>query len=121
MLSTLKTRFLQAVLLLVPLFAGRPLDVDAQSPLLVEGHSVDLFRGEVLAMDFEARQSEYRAWKLLERRKVPSYNAQLGGVIVEFHRHLSKDEHYLVTNCSICRKYLSEIKSYSKKLEQAMK
>ena len=73
------------------------------------------------AMDFEARQSEYRAWKLLERRKVPSYNAQLGGVIVEFHRHLSKDEHYLVTNCSICRKYLSEIKSYSKKLEQAMK
>jgi hypothetical protein len=26
-----------------------------------------------------------------------------------------------VTNCSLCRKYLSQIKSYSKKLDQAMK
>jgi hypothetical protein len=52
---------------------------------------------------------------------VPVYNAHLNEALIEFHEHISKDEHYLVTNCGICRKYLSEIKSYSKKLEQAMK
>ena len=52
---------------------------------------------------------------------MPVYDAHLNGALIDFHKHLSKDEHYLVTNCGICRKYLSEIKSYSRKLEQAMK
>ena len=95
--------------------------LDAQWPSVLEGPNMDVFRGDLLAMAFEARQNEYLSWRLQDRRKVPSYNAQLGGVIVEFHKHISKDEHYLVTNCLICRKYLSEIKSYSKKIEQAMK
>jgi hypothetical protein len=75
----------------------------------------------VLGRDFEKRQNEFRAWKLEERRNVPVYNAHLSGALIDFHKHISKDEHYLVTNSGICRKYLSEIKSYSRKLEQAMK
>ena len=38
-----------------------------------------------------------------------------------FHKHIIKDDHYLVTNCALCRKYLKQIKSYSKKIDQAMK
>ena len=52
---------------------------------------------------------------------MPVYNAHLNGALIDFHNHISKDENCLVTNCGICRKDLSEIKSYSKKLEQAMK
>jgi len=75
----------------------------------------------MLGRDFEKRQNEFRAWKLQERRNVPVYNVHLNGALIDFHKHILKDEHYLLTNCGICRKYLSEIKSYSKKLEQAMK
>jgi len=56
---------------------------------------------------FEKRQNEFRARKLQERRNVPVYNAHLNGALIDFHNHISKDEHYLVTNCGICRKYLS--------------
>jgi len=41
--------------------------------------------------------------------------------VIEFHNHILKDEHYLLTNYGICRKYIGEIKSYSKKLDHAMK
>jgi len=70
---------------------------------------------------FKKRQSESRLWKEQERRRVAVYNVHLNGAVIDFHHHILKDEHYLVTNCGICRKDISEIKSYSKKLEQAMK
>ena len=81
----------------------------------------ELLRTQTLGRDSEKWQNGFRAWKLQERRNVPVYNARLNGALIEFHKHILKDEHYLVINCGICRKYLSEIKSYSKKLEQAMK
>jgi hypothetical protein len=56
-----------------------------------------------------------------ERRNVPVYNARLNSAVLAFHEHIIQDGHYLVTNCSLCRKHLSQIKSYSKKLDQAMK
>ena len=82
---------------------------------------LELLRGQLLGRDFERRQNEFRAWKLQERRRVPNYNAQLNGAVIDFHNHISKDDHYLLTNCGICRKYIGEIKSCTKKLEQAMK
>ena len=83
--------------------------------------SLELLEAQMRGRDFEKRQNDFRLWKLQERRKVPAYNAHLNGAVIEFHNHILKDEHYLLTNCGICRKYLGEIKSYSKKLQQAMK
>ena len=80
-----------------------------------------LRRAELTGIDFYNRQDAFHSWKQQERRRVPVYNARLNGVLIDFHKHISKDDHYLATNCGICRKYLHEIKSYSKKLEQAMK
>ncbi|MCI0420153.1 MAG: hypothetical protein L0312_13175 [Acidobacteria bacterium] len=106
------------------------------SPLLLAAHSVCLFsqwnpccadpRLEVLktylmGIEFQKRQREYQAWQERERRNVPTYNARLNGAVVAFHKHISKDNHYLTVNCSICRTYLQEIRSYSKKIEKAMK
>ena len=70
--------------------------------------------------EFEQRQNQYSSWKERERRNVPVYNARLNGALASFHKHIG-DDHYLFANCTICRKYLKEIKTYSKKLEQAMK
>lgn len=81
----------------------------------------ELLRAQMLGRDFKKLQGDSRLWKEQERRRVPVYNVHLNGAVIDFHNHILKDEHYLVTNCGICRKYISEIKSYSKKLEQAMK
>ena len=95
-------------------------------PVVVNAQLPDYLRLELLgtqmrAREFEQRRQDFRLWKLEERRRVPLYNVRLNGAVVDFHKHISKDEHYLLTNCGICRKYLAEIKSCSKKLERAMK
>ncbi|MCI0627848.1 MAG: hypothetical protein L0387_40395 [Acidobacteria bacterium] len=81
----------------------------------------EILKTQLMATEFKQRQMEYRAWQASERRNVPVYNARLNGAVIAFHKHIVKDDHYLATNCGLCRKYLQEIKSYSKKLEQAMK
>jgi len=117
MSSISKYRILRCNLaLLLP--ALRPAVLDAQMPNYLR---LELIQAQMLGRDFEQRQSNFRLWKLQERRKVPAYNAHLNGAVIEFHNHILKDEHYLLTNCGICRKYIGEIKSYSKKLDHAMK
>ena len=74
-----------------------------------------------MSAEFRKLQTECQTWQNLERRNVPVYNARLNGAVIAFHRHITKDDHYLITNCGSCRKYLEQIKLYSKKLVQAMK
>lgn len=117
MSSTTKYQILGCSLTL--LLALQPAVVlNAQMPNYLR---LDLLEAQMRRHDFEERQKDFRLWKLQERRKVPAYNAHLNGAVIGFHNHILKDEHYLLTNCGICRKYLGEIKSYSKKLQQAMK
>jgi hypothetical protein len=82
---------------------------------------LELLEAQQTGLEFQRRQTESRAWRDRERRNVPVYNARLNGAVLAFHKHIIQDDHYLVTNCSLCRKHLSQIKSYSKKLDQAMK
>ena len=82
---------------------------------------LELLQTQLMGIEFKQRQLESRAWRERERRNVPVYNARLNGAVLAFHKHIIKDGHYLITNCSLCRKHLSQIKSYSKKLDQAMK
>lgn len=91
----------------------------AQSPY--PNPVLELLRTRSLGIEFERKQAERRLWQQQERRQVPLYNARLNLAVIDFHKHILKDGHYLVTNCSLCRKYVKEIKSYSKKVEQAMK
>ena len=81
----------------------------------------ELLQTQQIAVEFQQKLRESRAWRDRERRNVPVYNARLNGAVLAFHKHIIQDGHYLVTNCSLCRKHLSQIKSYSKKLDQAMK
>lgn len=119
MSSTTTYRILGCSLALLLLLALRPIVVlNAQMPSYLR---LELLEAQMRGCDFAQRQNDYRLWKLQERRRVPAYNVHLNGAVVDFHNHILKDDHYLVTNCGICRKYLGEIKSYSKKLEQAMK
>ena len=117
MSSTSKCRILRCSLALL-LLVLPVVVLNAQTPSYLR---LELLRAQMLGRDFEQRQNDFRLWKLQERRRVPAYNAQLHGAVIDFHNHILKDEHYLLTNCGICRKYIGEIKSYSKKLEQAMK
>ena len=82
---------------------------------------LELLETQQSGREFRQRLLDSRAWRDRERRNVPVYDARLNGFVLAFHKHIIKDDHYLVTNCSLCRKYLSQIKSYSKKLDQAMK
>ena len=119
MSSTIQSRILGCSFALLLLLAFRSTVVlNAQMPNYLR---FELLRVQTLRRDFEERQNDSRWWKLQERRKVPLYNARLNGAVIEFHNHILKDEHYLLTNYGICRKYIGEIKSYSKKLDQAMK
>ena len=83
------------LLLLLLLLALRPAVLNAQMPNL----RLEELRTQLLARDFEQRQNDLRLWKLQERRNVPLYNARLNGDVIEFHNHILKDEHYLLTNC----------------------
>ena len=119
MSSIVTYRVLGCSLALLLLLALHPVVVlNAQLPDYLR---LELLRAQTLDRDFEQRQNDFSLWKLQERRRVPVYNAHLNGAVVDFHNHILKDEHYLATNCKICRKYIREIKSFSKKLEQAMK
>ena len=69
---------------------------------------------------FCTRAGRVSTGKARRAPQVPVYNARLNNAVIEFHKHISKDAHYLATNCHICRKYLKEIKSASKKLQSAM-
>ena len=82
---------------------------------------LELLQTQQIGSEFQQRRLDYRAWRDRERRNVPVYNARLNGAVLAFHKHIIQDGHYLVTNCSLCRKHLGQIKSYSKKLDQAMK
>ena len=82
---------------------------------------LELLEAQQTGIEFRQRLLESRAWRDRERRNVPVYNARLNGAVLAFHKHIIQDGHYLVTNCSLCRKHLSQIRSYSKKLDQAMK
>ena len=82
---------------------------------------LELLQTQLMGIEFKQRQLESQAWRERERRNVPVYNARLNVAVLAFHKHIIKDGHYLITNCSLCRKHLSQIKSYSKKLDQAMK
>jgi hypothetical protein len=81
----------------------------------------ELLKVQWVGIEFKQRQMEYRIWQASERRNVPVYNARLNGAVLAFHKHIVKDDHYLATNCGLCRKYLQQIRSYAKKIEQAMK
>ena len=118
MSSTTKYRILGCSLALLLLLALRSVVVNAQMPNSLR---LELLEAQMRRYEFDQRRNDFRLWKLQERRRVPVYNVHLNGAVIEFHNHIVKDEHYLVTNCRLCRKYIGEIKSYSKKLEQAMK
>ena len=74
-----------------------------------------------MGMQFQRLQMDSRAWHDRERRNVPIYNARLNIAVIAFHKHITQDDHYLITNCALCRKHLRQITSYSKKLDRAMK
>lgn len=101
------------------LFVTRP--TPGQSQPCCPGFHPDLLQSQQMAAQFRQMQLEYRAWRDRDRRNVPVYNARLNGAVIAFHKHITKDDHYLTTNCSLCRKHLSQIKSYSRKLDRAMK
>ena len=101
------------------LFATWPTATRSQS--CCPDSRLELLEAQQTGIAFRQRLLESRAWRDRERRNVPVYNARLNGAVLAFHKHIIQDGHYLVTNCSLCRKHLSQIKSYSKKLDQAMK
>ena len=96
-----RLRDLGCSFVLLLLLAVRPVVVlNAQLPNHLR---LELLRTQMLGRDFKKRQSEFRLWKEQERRRVPVYNVHLNGAVIDFHNHILKDEHYLVTNCGICR------------------
>ena len=101
------------------LFAIWPAGLHSQS--CCSDSRFELLKAQLMGIEFKQRQLEHRVWQAGERRNVPVYNARLNGAVIAFHKHIVKDDHYLATNCGLCRKFLQQIKSYSKKIEQAMK
>jgi hypothetical protein len=80
-----------------------------------------LIQTQHMGVEFQRLQMGSQAWHDRERRNVPIYNARLNGAVIAFHKHITQDNHYLNTNCPLCRKHLREIALYSKKLDRAMK
>jgi len=119
-MSSIGKRKLNLSVMILPLlFASWPTAMHSQS--CCSDSRLELLQAQQMSVEFHQRLLESRAWRARERRNVPVYNARLNGFVLAFHKHIIKDDHYLETNCSLCRKYLSQIKSYSKKLDQAMK
>jgi succinate dehydrogenase/fumarate reductase-like Fe-S protein len=77
----------------------------AWNPNLVDPH-LELRAVYWIRVSFDHSQREFRGHQEEERRKVPVYNAHLNGAVVAFHAHSSKDNHHLIMNCALCRKYL---------------
>jgi hypothetical protein len=120
MLWLTKFRPLSGSLLLFLTISLRPATLQAWSPCC-NWALLDLIHVATVRQEFDQRQNEFRLAREQERRNVPTYNLCLSDAVLGFHKHILKDEHYLVTNCGICRKYLKDIKSYSKKLDRAMR
>ena len=119
-MSSIGKRKLSLSCIVLPLlFAIWPAALRSQS--CCPDFRLELLEAQQTGIEFRQRLLESRAWRDRERRNVPVYNARLNGAVLAFHKHIIQDGHYLVTNCSLCRKHLSQIKSYSKKLDQAMK
>jgi hypothetical protein len=119
-MSSIGKRKLSLSAIALPLlFAIWPTTLRSQS--CCADFRLELLQTQQMSIEFQQRRLESRAWRDRERRNVPVYNARLNGAVLAFHKHIIHDGHYLVTNCSLCRKHLSQIKSYSKKLDQAMK
>jgi len=117
---TLKQRTLTLSAAIVSLLcAAWPTALRSQSCCLAP--HFELLKIQSMTVEFYRTQMEFRASRDRERRNVPVYNARLNGAVIAFHKHITKDDHYLVTNCKLCRKYLDQIRSYSKKLDRAMK
>lgn len=108
-------------LLLLSLVMNCPAIAVSQSGSYPSSPMIDLLRVSLMRIEMEDFQRECRAWKERERRNVPTHNARLNGAVVSFHGHITRDNHHLTNNCSLCRRYLREIKTFSKKIEQAMK
>lgn len=100
---------------------GRSSDRPAFPEPLLRRSPPRLLKMRWMGIEFQQRQREYQAWQEQERRSVPIYYARLNAAVVGFHKHISKDNRYLTVNCSICRTYLQEIRSYSMKIEKAMR
>jgi hypothetical protein len=82
---------------------------------------LEVLETQQMGMQFQRLQMDSRAWHDHEHRNVPIYNARLNIAVIAFHKHITQDDHYLITNCALCRKHLRQITSYSKKLDRAMK
>src|SRR5262245_55436286 len=114
-------RFIGAIVVVVLTLAVVPAQVRAQG-LACCGNDAqfEVLRMKMSGVSFEEPQDRYRSMKERERHNVPLYNARLNAALIDFHKHIA-DDHYLATTCAICRKYVKEITSYSKKLSEAMK
>jgi len=119
MVSLIKRKLAIWAVVLPLLFALWPAALHSQS--CCSDPRWELLKTQLMGIEFQQRQLEYRAWRDRERHNVPVYNARLNGAVIAFHKHITKDDHYLVTNCGLCRKHLQQIRSYSKKLDEAMK
>lgn len=121
MLSPAKSPLFHCFFSLFVWMTLHPAALSAQWSQCCDDVRLELIRMAAQRIEFDQRRNTFLFWKQQERRNVPVYNARLNGAVLGFHKHIVKDEHYLVTNCEICRKYLKEIKSFSKKLDQAMR
>ncbi len=110
------------VVVVVLLLAVVPAQVRAQWPASCCGSDAqyEVLRMKMSGVSFEESQDRYLSMKERERHNVPLYNARLNAALIDFPKHIA-DDHYLATNCGLCRKYVNEITSYSKKLSEAMK
>ena len=115
-------RFIRSIVVVVALLlAAVPAQVRAQWPACCGNDAqYEVLRMKMSGVSFEEPQDRYLSIKERERHNVPLYNTRLNAALIDFHKHIA-DEHYLATNCAICRKYVKEIASYSKKLSEAMK
>ena len=80
------------------LFAAWPAALPSQS--CCPDFRLELLQTQLMGIEFKQRQLESQAWRERERRNVPVYNARLNGAVLAFHKHIIKDGHYLITNCS---------------------
>jgi hypothetical protein len=120
LMSSIGNRKLNLLSVVLPLlFAISPTAVHSQS--CCPDFRLGLLQSQHIGSEFQQRRAGVPCLARPERRNVPVYNARLNSAVLAFHEHIIQDGHYLVTNCSLCRKHLSQIKSYSKKLDQAMK
>ena len=72
------------------LFAIWPAAIHSQS--CCSDFRFELLQTQQMAIQFQQRLLESRAWRDRERRNVPVYNARLNGFVLAFHKHIIKDD-----------------------------